>query len=721
MTAANAVLAWISEIRAAKKREKDYRKDGERILEIYDGSKSSSIPFNILFSNTETMLPALYSTIPMPVVERRFKDADPLGKAAAEAGKRMLSFLINTNVDGYETFDEGMRAATLDALLPGRGVTSIKYDAETAELPPVEKDEDEVADPAEPAEDAGISEEPDEYKKSELVCPEARSWNRVLFGYAKKWSKVPWAAYEEDIDKQEAERLFGAKVANLLKYTRDEDDEDKEKKEEDDKGARKTARIYQIWDKDGGRKIRYIAEQYKDDFLKVEDDPLGLTGFFNCPKPLQFIEKSNDLKPTSLYSLYETQAKELNELTRRILRITKAIKARGIYDGGLGTDIERLMDADENSMIPTETASAMAAEKGFDNAIWFWPVDKLIVVLQQLYQARETCKQVIYEITGIADIMRGVSQASETLGAQKIKQSWGTLRLKRLQYEVQRYARDLLRMMLEVAATKFSPETWAKMTGLPFVTAAEKQQAQSVAMAAQQQAQQQAAMMPPPQPGQPPQPPPQPQLDEQTQHALSAPVWEDVIGLLRDDVQRAYRIDIETNSTIDPEASEDQKNIADLMNAIAQFLNGMGPLIQQQIMPFEAAKAMLLAIVRRYRFGSEIEDQIQGMQPPKPPDEGASQAQQQHEQAMQAQDLQAKQQDNAARAQENQQKAQIAAQQTQLEMQKMARQAEYDAAEHAAKMEEIAAKRELTQVVTASKIAAARATAASRAQAQPGA
>ena len=39
-------------------------------------------------------------------------------------------------------------------------------------------------------------------------------------------------------------------------------------------------------------------------------------------------------------------------------------------------------------------------------------------------------------------------------------------------------------------------------------------------------------------------------------------------------------------------------------------------------MPFGAAQAILLAVVRRYRFGSEIEDQIKQMQPPKPQDQG---------------------------------------------------------------------------------------------------
>jgi hypothetical protein len=486
------VAYWVSEIAAAKKREKDWRKDGDRILKIYSGEKADTTPFNILFSNTETLLPALYSAIPRPVVDRRFKDEDPLGKVAAQAGVRALEFLLDTNVDGYETYDEGMRAATLDALLPGRGVTCVKYDAEIGELPtrsiddevPAGEDKPEATEP--PAEEAA---EPTPYKESELVCCDSRSWNKVYFGYAKKWSKVPWIAFEEYIDSEEATRLFGADIAKALVYTQQKDDEDERRRgEEKNRGETKTAVIYQIWDKDGGRKIRYVAEQYKDAFLKVEDDPLQLTGFFNCPKPIQFIEKSNDLTPTPPYVLYENQAKELNNITRRINKIVSAIKARGIYDSELGEDIADLMKADDNELVPSDKSASLAAEKGLANAIWFMPVDMLVTVLRELLSAREACKQVIFEIMGIADIMRGSSAASETLGAQEIKQTWGSLRLKRQQKEVQRYARDLLRMMLEIAATKFSQETWAKMTGLPFLTDQQFAQAQAAAMAAQQQA-----------------------------------------------------------------------------------------------------------------------------------------------------------------------------------------------------------------------------------------
>jgi hypothetical protein len=684
----NVVQHWLNEIDAARRREKDFRKDGERILKIYGGSEPQETPYNILYSNTETLLPALYSAVPRPVVQRRFKDEDQLGKDSAMAGARVLEFLVDTNIDGYETYDEGMRSAVLDGLLPGRGVTSIKYDADIGVLP-TESVDDETPDDAEVKE----PKKPDEYKKSELVCVDTRSWNRVYFGYAKKWSKVPWVAYEEHIDKEEAERLFGSAVANKLKYTKDEDSEDDDDKgsggnnyDDRNKGERKTACIYQIWDKAGGKKIRYISPLHKDGYLKVDDDPLELTGFFNCPKPMMFLEKSNDLLPVALYMLYQNQATELNRLTIRINRIVEAIKARGIYDSELGQDIATLFEEGDNSLVPADKTSSLAAEKGLQNAIWFMPIEQLINTLTQLNMAREQCKRVIYEVTGISDIIRGSSVASETATAQNLKSQWGTLRLKRLQNEVQRYARDLLRMMLEVAATKFSEETWARMTGLPFVTTQKREQDQMVMQQMQAVGQQMQAV------GQQPNPQ-QMQQFQALQAELQKPVWGEVLALLRDDMQRAYRIDIETNSTVQPEAVEDQKNIAEVMTALGQYLNGVTPLIISGAMPFDAAKSMMLAIVRRFRFGPEIEDYVKQMQAPKPPDDGK--AAEQQAQQVEQQKAQAEAQQRQA---EMQQSAQVEMAKHQREQEaeanKMALERERIAAERETRMLEIAAERE---------------------------
>ena len=631
------VRKWLDEIDAAKKREKDYRQEGKGIIDVYSGRKRENTPYNILYSNTEVLLPALYSMVPRPVVQRRFKDEDPVGKAAAHAGQRVLEFLLDTNIDGYETFDEAMRASVLDALLPGRGITSVKYDAEIEE----------------------------EYKTGELVCTESRQWNRVFFGYATKWSQVPWVAYEEYVDKEEAVRLFGKEMAGNIRFTTGNQDRDNDDygdgPEKNDQGTRKTACIYQIWDKEGGRKVRYISEQYPEGYLKEEDDPLELTGFFNCPRPIMFLEKTSDMVPTALYELYKNQAQELNRLTIRINRIVEAVKARGAYDGELGADLAKILEGDDNTLIAADRGSSLAAEKGFANAIWMVPIEQLVNVLAQLYQAREQCKRVIYEITGISDIIRGSTVASETATAQEIKSQWGTLRLKRLQKEVQRYARDLLRIMLEIASTKFSEETWAKMTGLPFLTESQSAQIQMIAM------QSQATGAP---------------IDPATQAELQKPRWSDVMAMLRDDMQRAYRVDIETNTTIEPEAAEDQKNIGDVMNAMSQFMNGVGPLVLNGTLPFEAAQSMMLAVARRFRFGTEIEDQLKGMKQPEVKDEGAAKEKAAQQAEMQKSQIQ--QQSDQAKIQLEQQKIQV---QVQIESAKLAAAQQLKQAELAAQME----------------------------------
>lgn len=696
---------WINELAAAKKREKDWREDGKRILEIYaPKSKGKNVPFNILFSNTETLLPSLYSAIPRPVVDRRFKDADPLGKAAAEAGRRCLDFLIDTNVEGYETYDEGMRAAVVDALLPGRGVTSLKYDAEIVgedlekKLPKAAKDAEESAE----EDDAPVP-----YKDWEVVCVQSHKWDMVLFGYATKWSKVPWVAFGEYVDKAEVTKIAGKKVANALTYTEERDENEEKKPNDEDTGERRVTLIWRVWDKES-RKVIFLSEHYKDAFLKVVDDPMELEGFFPIPKPIMLVEKANDLSPTALYTLYEKQAEELNSLSRRIIRIVHAIKARGIYDGELGDDIKTLMEADDNELVPADKNSSLAAEKGLQNAIWFMPIEQLVKVLRELLAAREACKAVIWEIMGIADIMRGQSQASETLGAQQIKQSWGSLRLKRMQKEVGRYARDLLRIMLEVAVNKFSEDTWAKMTGLPYLTEQQAAEADAQLQATQLQMQMQPSGVDP-NTGQPM--PPDPSMQQKMQQAqaeAAKPRWKDVLGLLKNDLQRAYRIDIETNSTVEPEAADDQKQIAELMNAMGQYFAGVTPLIEKGFLPFDAAKEMLLEITRRFRFGTNFEDKIKAMQAPQPKEDPKIQMEREAHQA----DMQAKQLDQQAKQGELGLKAQIEERKAQLEMQKMQMEMEFAQQEHALKMAEIQAKSQQAQIVNASKMRVAQQTAA---------
>lgn len=568
------VSKWVEEIADARRREKHWRDAAKKAEDIFSGKVHST--FNILFSNTETLAPALYNNPPRPAVDRRFKDADPVGRMAAQVGKRVLEYCIDTNSEEYQSYHDAMLDAVGDSLVPGRAMTRVKYDADisgTESMPVV---------------------------KYELVCYDSIPWEKVVFAKAKKWSKLPWLSIDHDITREEAKELFGKEKADKLTYSVREDTEDNESKDRhvSENEERKTTRIYEVWDKDT-RKVRFISPNDKEDYLKVEDDPLGLSGFFPMPRPLQLIRRPNNMEPLTLYSQYENQARELDRISVRINKIVEAMKVRGIYDSTL-TELKQVLTAKDNEMIAA-TDVANLNETKLEQAIWLYPVEKLVSVLQQLILAREQAKKVIFEITGIADVQRGSTVASETATAQQIKDKWGVLRLKRGQAEVQRYARDMLRITLEIAAAKFSPETFKAMTGIPLPTQEDKKAAEMRQMLATQQGM---------------------DLSQEDQQTLSNPSWEEVIGALKNDSMRQYKIDVETNSTVDVDATEDKQDMGEALNAIAQFMNGVAPLVETGAMPFQVAQTMLLTVVRRFRFGTEVEDYIKQMQPPKPQDDG---------------------------------------------------------------------------------------------------
>ena len=616
MDAQTPVQIWLAEIQSALRREKAFRKVGKRVVKLYEAGASNEAeaaqtPFNILYSNTDTLLPALYNAVPRPVVQRRYKDESPLGKEAAKVGQRLLEFQLEASDPEYESFDDLMQLSVLQALVPGRGVVQFKYEAsfeketslddadtigqDAEEFDEIEASETATGDPSAPHQFESVS--------GEDVVAEGCPWDYFIHGYARTWKEVPWAAFRYDMTKEELVKNFG-EIAAAIEIEADENDSEPSFDGEN-KRRLPSVEVWKIWDK-SSKKVLFVSECYRDGFLKEVDDPLGLSGFFPFPEPLTFFPKLSSLTPTALYVQYESQAEELNVVTTRIKSLTKAMKIRGGYDSTI-QEVERILTSDDNTLIPLENIAALGDQRGIDKAVFFIPIEKYFPVLQQLLVQRQSIKQVIYEITGVSDILRGASVASETATAQNIKNQWGTLRLKRMQKRVARYACDCLRLILEISVKHFSVETIRQMTGLPYPTRAEQQQAQ----AAMQELQVAGAAS-----GQPVQPPPE------LQKVLGTPTWEDILEVLRNDLQRAYKIDIQTNSTVDAEATEDKANIAEFMNALAQFFNAIAPAVQAGALPFEAAKTLLLAIVRRFRFGPEVEDELLKMVPPQPQGQG---------------------------------------------------------------------------------------------------
>lgn len=586
---------WMLELSLAEKAEKDWTEAAEKAVKIYSGNEKKAHSFNILWANTETLRPALYNSLPQPDIRKRFDDPDPAGREAAE----MLERGITYSLDCYGA-DSVFKLNALDAVLPGRAVCRVRYvpSIDQAEGPEGEQAEGEVY----------------EELAGEQAVVEHVHWKDFRHGPGKTWGEVNWIAFRHLMTREQLEEKFPqvGKDVPLSAVA----DEKVEKADADVASMFKTAEVWEIWDKDA-KKVVFIASAYRNGPLSELEDPLSLVGFYPIPEPIRAIESADSLVPITLYSQYEEQAKELNTISARINKLTQVLKYRGVYDSAL-TEIKRLKDAGDNDFLPIDNA-AMWSEKGFEKGIWVMPIEQAAQVLVILQQQRESTKQTIYELTGISDIVRGASNAQETATAQQIKAQFGTLRLQRLQQELQRYIRDVIRLMAEVMAEKFQPQTLLAMTGKQIPTQAEVQRQMMQAQMQWQQAAMQAQAS-----GQ--QPPEQPQPPQVV-------TLEQVMEVMRSDMQRMYRIDIETDSTIQALESANQKAIGEILTGIGQMAQAIGPAVQFGMLPQEAATEIVKAVVRKMKLGRAVEDALDAKQGGVPPQ--VQQAMQQVQQAQQ--------------------------------------------------------------------------------------
>lgn len=578
---AELVKFWLDAIALASNEEEDWRKSAQNAVELYRQSMSTTDQnldgkrkFNILHSNVETIVPALYNSTPVPDVRRRFNDPDPVAKTVADIQERCLSYAIDT----YD-FDHLMTMVIKDMELPGRGQARIRYK-------PYLDGEDNIA-------------------YQEVVC-EHVPWKHYRHGSANVWGDVPWEAFEHFLTRDELIKLspeLGGKITLDVTV---------KKNNEGDKNVAeifKRARVWEIWDKDH-RKVLFIAESFKDQPIREEDDPLQLEGFFCTPRPLYGIQTADSLVPVVPYEIYRAQAEELERVSQRIIILTEAVKAKAIYDSRM-SEMDRLEKAEDADHIAIENPAVFADGSKIGDHIMWYPIEIIVAALEKLYVAREQIKATIYEITGVSDILRGQSAASETATAQQIKQNWGSLRIQSKQQEIQRFARDLFRLKAELFASKFEPQVLQMMTGIQ--------------------------------------------------------VTPDVLQLLRTDKLRGFRVDIESDSTIRADMTRNQQNMSLFLQGTAQFAQAMGPIVMTFKQMTPAVMEVYSAFARNFKLGRQAEAALdnvtnmaaqQAQQPPQPPQPTPEQQMEMQKMQMENQQSQA---DLQFRAAESQQKMQMEA------------------------------------------------------------
>jgi len=226
------------------------------------------------------------------------------------------------------------------------------------------------------------------------------------------------------------------------------------------------AMIYEIWDRQE-RRVLWLSKAWPK-LLDEVDDPLKLEDFDPCPKPLFALTTTSNCIAVNDFVLCQDQYNELDLVNNRISLLVQACKVVGVYDAGASGVQRMLQQGSENTLIPVDNWAIFAEKGGVKGSVDWLPLGEVIAALERLRQARDDIKGQIYELTGISDIVRGNTKASETLGAQNLKAQFASVRIQKLQDEVARFAEEILRLKGEIICRHFVPDQILKLANMEF-------------------------------------------------------------------------------------------------------------------------------------------------------------------------------------------------------------------------------------------------------------
>ena len=429
-------------LRKLETAEKEYARYHDIIKETrayYKDSKGSEYTsgrYNIFWSSIETLKPFLYFKQPQPYIERISK----IPNSAENIASRIIEKALQWDLSQFD-FDSIIKYARNDFLISGSGIIWESYQPEFKEL----KNPDDNTET--------ISIKVGEKVISEYINPEHFIVDCEGTGI---WENIKWIARKIFMNNNDIVKNFGAEFQRISP-------------------SEETVCVYEVWYKPL-RKVYWISKFYPHQFLKECDDPLHLSGFFPCPKPIFATQTNDSIIPTPDYCLIKEMLNELNGITNRMKLIMQALKVSGAYDKSF-PELYNILNKDV-TLVAVSDFQKLKDCGGIRGIIDFAPIEQYIQALEQLSLRREDIIKRIFDVTGVSDIMRGNSNVAETATAVQQKTNFGTLRNQDRQNDMQRFIADLYRIKAEIICEHFSEKTLAG-----FLSADERQDKLAVAEA----------------------------------------------------------------------------------------------------------------------------------------------------------------------------------------------------------------------------------------------
>lgn len=568
-TPAGLAQRWGTEIAASKQELQRFHDDAKRIVHRYldkrdDFGKDQS-RVNLFWSTMKVLLSMLYARPPKADVSRSFQDYED---DQARVAGTMLQRILNRGFDDDTSpWDAAVRNSIEDWLVVGFGQIWLRYEVKT-EPYTIEA----VLDPLTGIELAPASEA--ERIVDEDAPVDYIFWDDFFWSPARIWPEVRWVARRVYMTKDQLVERFGEEIARIVPLQRSSKDANTNSETPKHDPWNK-AEVYEIWCKE--KKKVYWYSQGADVILDVKDDPLGLDGFFPCPKPLAANVTTSNFMPRADYVFAQDQFNELDEINTRITWLTRAAKVAGVYDKAADGVQRVFSQAVENQLVPVDNWAMFAETGGIKGKVDFVPIDMIVNCINSLRQYRQDKVMQIYEVLGISDVMRGSSKASETATAQQIKAQFGSTRVQLMQFYIADWISQALRIKAEIICKHWQPETIIRRSNI--------------------------------------------------ERTPDAPLAMAGIQLLKDEEMSEYRITIEADSMAALDQAQERDAAVQFMQGLGAFVSQVAPMAQQVPGAAPVLLSMLQWAISKFRVSSQIESVLdqaimglkqQGLQPPGP-------------------------------------------------------------------------------------------------------
>lgn len=447
---------WKAELDASHEMLKKWHKQSDKIISRYIDSRKSddrltigtieAKRLNLFNSNVRTMYELLYGQVPQVEVARAYLDsADDVARVAANMLERTLN---NDIADDTERYDDVLCNVLLDRLLSGLGVARVRYAAKIDTVTRIDRTET-------------------EHLRWEDAPLDYVYWGDVRWSWTRTWSDMRWLAFKSYLTKDQVKARFPKVDADGLEYLARGIESEEKASSKEEKSAWLQAEVWEIWDKPR-RQVVWFNE-HVDDLLDTKEDPLQLVNFFPCPKFFIANPTTTLYLPTPDYHLAQDLYNDIDLLQTRIGILTKAVKAVGVYDKNADGVQRMFKEGTENDLIPVDNWALLGEQGGLQGVVDWLPLADIVAALDKLRELRDEQIQLLYQVTGFSDIMRGqLDNQYEGVGQSKQKVKFASARMQAMQKEFARFASDLIALKAEVICRHFEAQTIAGMSAMQF-------------------------------------------------------------------------------------------------------------------------------------------------------------------------------------------------------------------------------------------------------------